>query len=53
MAATMSRRRHNLLTLASLLLCVAAVVPWARRARSLRAFEWRGGPQLLCVGYDG
>lgn len=49
----MNRRPANLLALASLLLCLAAAVPWARRSPSLHTWEWRGGPRLVCVGYDG
>ena len=48
----MTRRLLNCLTLASLLLCLALVFQWARRPPSMRTFAWRGGPRLVCVGYD-
>ena len=48
----MTRRLANLLTLASLLLCVSAAGLRARRSPSMRTWEWRRGPHLVCVGHD-
>ena len=48
----MTRRLFNLLTVLSLLLCVAVLVLWVSGAVAMHEHGWRTGRHWWCVGFD-